>query len=236
MDDLLTQFLQESDPATVNDCATRLSSRNNPADLPFLLAALRDPLEARRQGAAYALGLSQDERSPVVPLIHVLLDPNESIRVRAEAAEALGRLGQRRAIKPLIRCTRHPSPELRFWSVFALGQITCFRRKQLTRAGIRALEARLNDLQLPDSHGYWPIRYEALSMLNGLSPKWSQLFQSELNRVLADPITHASLWQWAAHHTSPDEMDYAARTITAAGLDPVTHGHSPTATSTPPPN
>jgi hypothetical protein len=194
-------------------------------NLASLLTALQDPSETTRQSAVQALGYWPQERSVVLPLIHVLLDPKESIRVRAEAADSLRKLGPRRAIKPLIRCTRHPSPELRFWSVFALGHITSFRRKQLTRAGIRALEARLNDLQLPDTKGYWPIRYQALSMLNQKSPKWTQLFQSELNRVLADPITHASLWQWAAHHIPPDEMAYAAREITAAGLEPLTYGY-----------
>lgn len=200
MDELLRRFLEECDEGKIVDCALPLSGRNDPEDLPFLLRALEDRVEARRLGAIYALGDRRDGTSAVVPLMKVLLNVNESIWVRSAAAEALGTLGQRRAIKPLIRGSRDASPEIRFWCVFALGQITCFRRKQLTRAGMRALEARLKDMEEPVTKGYWPIRLEALAMLRDNSPNWSEGFQAERDRVLADPLSPASLLRWADHY------------------------------------
>jgi hypothetical protein len=226
MDDPLEQFLWETDPIELMECAKRLSSRDNPDDVPMLLDALSDGVEARRWGAVYVLGFARREPRAVIPLMNVLLDRTETVWVRSEAAEALGSLGHQRAIKALIRCSPDPSPDVRFWCVFALGQITAFRRKKLTRAGIRALESRLSDTALPNDKGWWPIRFEALAMLNGKSTKCSQIFSEEMARVLDDPIAHADLWPWAAFYA--DDNTEAIKKIAAAGLDPQVLGrHSP---------
>jgi HEAT repeat protein len=222
MDELLEQFLRETDPTELIECTMRLSGRENPDDVPFLIDALQDKVESRRWGAAYALGFARRDRRAVIPLINVLLDRNETARVRAEAAECLGYLGYQRAIKALIRCSRDLSPEVRFWCVFGLGQITSFRRKKLTRAGVRALESRLLDTALPDGKGWWPIRFEALAMLEGKSATGSRMFRAEMARVLDDPIAHADLWPWAEFYA--EDIGEAIRKITSAGFDPSTLG------------
>lgn len=152
MDELLQNFLEEPNPGKVMDFAVSLSHRDHADDVPVLIGALKDKEEIRRLGAAYALGFSRREPRAVIPLMNVLLDRTETVRVRSQAAECLGCLGHRKAIKSLIRCSREPSPDLRFWCVFALGQIS--RRKKLTRAGIRALELRLSDQAFPEERGW----------------------------------------------------------------------------------
>lgn len=223
MDELLDRFLRGTDEAEVEECGRDLAVRNDAADVPWLLAALRDPLEARRLGAVYALGFSRRDRRAVVPLMNVLLDRTETAAVRGQAAECLGMLGQRRAIKALIRCSRDPSPDVRFWCVFGLGQITALRRKKLTHAGIRALEARLGDMAVPQATlGYWPIHFEALAMLGGLSARHAGALQQQLQHVLSDPVSAPQLWRWADFYAS--DTREAALKIAAAGYDPATFG------------
>jgi HEAT repeat protein len=226
MDELLQNFLEETDPGKVMDFAVSLSCRDHADDVPVLIEALKDKEEIRRLGAVYALGYSRREPRVVIPLMNVLLDPAETVRIRSQAAEFLGRLQHRRAIKALIRCSRDSSSDLRFWCVFALGQITAVRRKRLTRAGIRALEVRVLDYGWPEEGGWWPIRFEALAMLDRKSPEYSRIYREELTRVLADPIANAELWPWASTYATAEEMNGAIEMIAAAGLDPVTLGQS----------
>lgn len=221
MDELLEQFVRATDPNNVYDCAIRLSAREDAADLPILLAALHDPMEARRWGAVYALG-NRGEKTAVVPIMNILLDKSETTWVRGQAAECLGILQKSRAIKTLIRCSRDPSPDVRFWCVFALGQITAFQRKKLSRAGVRALEARLDDDAVPEAPGWWPVRYEALAMLAEQSAKHSALLRHELERVLNDPVKEAKLWPWARFYA--EDLDEAVKKISEANLDPATLG------------
>jgi HEAT repeat protein len=123
MSDLLNKLLQASDWTDIVDAARALSARDNPSDVPQLIAALKDPLEQRRWGAVYALGFSRQDRRAVVPLVEVLLDKRETPRVRAQAAECLGMIGRRKALKPVIECSTDDSAEVRFWCVFALGAV-----------------------------------------------------------------------------------------------------------------
>jgi HEAT repeat protein len=226
MDELLQNFLEETDPGKVMDFAVSLSCRDHADDVPVLIEALKDKEEIRRLGAAYALSSLRQEPRAVTPLMNVLLDRAETVRVRSQAAESLGCLQHQKAIKALIICSRDPSPDLRFWCVFALGQITAFKRKKLTRAGIRALEVCVLDYGWPEERGLWPIRFEALAMLDRKSPEYSRIYRQELARVLADPIANAELWPWASTYATAEEMDGSIEKISAAGLDPVTLGQS----------
>jgi hypothetical protein len=227
MDELLTRFLEETDPIEVQTCGVQLSSRDNPDDVYALLSALKDGMEARRWGAVYALGFARTEPRAVVPLMNVLLDRTETAWVRSEAAECLGYLGYSRSLKALIRCSRDPSPDVRFWCVFGLGQFGSLGRKNLKRGGLRALEQRLTDWAWPQEKGWWPVRYEALAMLNERSSRWTKMFREEIEPVLADPAGHAHLWPWAscyAHDVSDQAEKQAIVKIIAAGLDPRTLG------------
>jgi hypothetical protein len=128
MNDLLTKFSQAADWSGIMDLARELSVRDDPADVPGLQTALGDPLEARRYAAAYALGFSRRDKRAISPLIRVLENREETPRVRAQAAECLGMLGKRKAIRALIECSTDESAEVRFWCVFAMGQYWWRRR------------------------------------------------------------------------------------------------------------
>lgn len=85
----------------------------DPASVQLLLAALDSEDRHTRRIAARALGKIGDDSS-VMPLIEVLLSPQEDPAVRAVAAWALGAMHAGDAVQPLYccltsadRCVRH---------------------------------------------------------------------------------------------------------------------------------
>lgn len=76
----------------------------------------------KRVAAAHALGLIGDKRA-LDPLSYVLLDDNEPSVLRGEIAESLANLGDSDATLSLIQSLRDKSPEVKFWSAYALGEI-----------------------------------------------------------------------------------------------------------------
>jgi HEAT repeat protein len=89
--------------------------------LAALVDVLRQDSDAQmREAAAYSLW-PLDDQGAVEPLLATVADADEAPGVRAQAAETLGYLGDRRAVPPLIAALADPAPEVRFWSAFALG-------------------------------------------------------------------------------------------------------------------
>ncbi len=164
MSDWLDKLFDAADWQEVVDPAREISVANDPADVPRLLTALHDPLEARRWGAVYALGFNRRDGRIVRPLIRVLLDGEETPRVRSQAAECLGYLAKRKAIKPLIQCSADESVDVRFWCVFALGHYLS-RWNRVPLAVVRALEARLDDDAAPKYGHWWPVGEEVRAAL-----------------------------------------------------------------------
>ena len=112
--------------------------------------------EQGRAAAAYVLGFSGDSAFADV-LARRLADPNESVVVRAHAAEALGHLLQYQPVLAEIRTAIVTSltdaePEVRFWSAFAVGALT-----------LQESRPRLERLLADESfiEGWWTVRQEA---------------------------------------------------------------------------
>jgi hypothetical protein len=209
MTDLLEEFFQASDFPGMMDLARALSARDDPADVPGLQKALSDPLEARRYAAVYAMGFSRRDGRAVSPLIRVLENRQETPQIRAQAAECLGMVGKRKAIRALIQCSTDESAEVRFWCVFAMGQYSWGHRgRKRPLSVVSALEARLSDGERPDDRGnYWAAGLEALAMLRGAGARHTatRLFRETMQSVLRDPLNHRERWQWAASYWNPSE-------------------------------
>ncbi|MBZ4421837.1 HEAT repeat domain-containing protein [Myxococcus sp. RHSTA-1-4] len=82
-----------------------------------------------RQAILYALSWQDDVRA-WWPLVKVLADVNEAPAVRGQAAEGIGylfarkrknRLGYTVAMEVLLWALGDPSPEVRYYAIFALG-------------------------------------------------------------------------------------------------------------------
>lgn len=97
-----------------------LGSRSAVKDLKSRL--IKDEDAGVRLCVANALGEIRDT-STINLLINRLMDTSENAQVRGQVAEALGNLGDKRAIDPLITMLEDASDEVRFWSVYALGQL-----------------------------------------------------------------------------------------------------------------
>ncbi len=77
---------------------------------------------ANRIAAAWALGTMHAKRAAAL-LVRVATSPREAVEVRAEAAEALGYLGNRLAVEPLIGLLSDPAGDVRANAAFALGNL-----------------------------------------------------------------------------------------------------------------
>jgi len=103
---------------------------------PFLLAALNDPQPYVRMRAAELLGKYAQTKAGFAAAVRrlsaLLDDSQEPIWVRCAAAEALAAFGSEAqdALPALLRALRHPDPDLRAYSVWALESVGCDNRAQ----------------------------------------------------------------------------------------------------------
>mgnify|MGYP001031789260 CR=1 FL=1 len=153
----LVRKLSARDPAQCWEAATALAQVDDPRTLRRVERLLegRGPDEGRA-AAAYVLGFS-GSNDVSGALVRRLADTEESVVVRAHAAEALGHLLQHEPVLAEVRTTivsslRDPEPEVRFWSAFAAGVLELQEsRPQLDRlTGDRA-----------EIEGWWTIAEEA---------------------------------------------------------------------------
>ncbi|MCY0994196.1 HEAT repeat domain-containing protein [Nannocystis sp. ILAH1] len=89
---------------------------------PLVQCLESDPDSYVRMYAAHALGVLADERA-FEALRAALHRSDEAPHVRGMAAESLACLFDRRAIDELLLVLDDPSAEVRYWAVFALGQL-----------------------------------------------------------------------------------------------------------------
>jgi thioredoxin-like negative regulator of GroEL len=114
-----------------------------------------------RAKAAWALGFHASGKEAAPSLMRVLGDPNEDTDVRCHAAEALGHLAPEEhseVLAGLLHALADRSPEVRFWSAFALGNLGDER-------AIPALR-RVADSDTESVEGWWSIRKEALDSID----------------------------------------------------------------------
>ncbi len=87
-----------------------------------ILAELRDTNKERRRTAVMKLGMLGGEEA-VRTLIMVIGNRHEDLIVRGRAALMLGKLGDTRAVEPLIRALDTPGFQITLNAVEALGKL-----------------------------------------------------------------------------------------------------------------
>ncbi|MBZ0111740.1 MAG: HEAT repeat domain-containing protein [Thermoanaerobaculia bacterium] len=112
-----------------------------------------------RKAAAFALG-SLEDNSAVRLLIKILASEEEDAGLRAQVAEALGYLRNSMALYTLMAAAVEAPPEVRFWSVFALGTLGDERARPLLE--------RISRTDHVEVEGWWPVSQEAISALEEL--------------------------------------------------------------------
>lgn len=83
-----------------------------------------------RCGAINTIGFMFNKRA-ALRLRRMLKNKTEPDEVRASAAEALANIGDRKSLPLLLASTYDPSPVIRFWACYGLGQMP--DRKSLPR-------------------------------------------------------------------------------------------------------
>lgn len=118
---LAATFSAASAQIVIWECAKALCKLGEGNEL-FRSTAAAGPSRARRLAATWALGGLGDGASAMI-LFDLVESEVEAPELRAQAAEALGYIGDRDAVEPLMRTATDPSAEVRFWSVIALGKL-----------------------------------------------------------------------------------------------------------------
>lgn len=168
--------LGAQEPELRAQAAISLGELQSKEGIPFLLTCmLNDPDIEVRTSATYGLGLFFEDRTEPAQeqvtqtLISVLSNERESPKVRGQAAEALANRGDHQALFPLQTALDDASVEVRFWAVFALGQLG-------DPYALTALErvAATDQAVLP---GWWSISKEARDAIQQIQER-----QSDENR------------------------------------------------------
>ncbi len=76
----------------------------------------------KRAAAAWALGCLRAEEA-LEMLLNALSDEREDVEIKENAAEALGVIGDKRAVNQLIMALKDSNPGVRFSASYALGQV-----------------------------------------------------------------------------------------------------------------
>ena len=124
----LARKLFSRDEAKRNRAAAALIATKDPRTTRRLERLLEGRgSDEGRAAAAHVLGFG-GEAGVAGALVRRLADPEESVTVRAHAAEALGHLLQHEPVLAQTRttigtCLLDPEPELRFWCAFAAGSL-----------------------------------------------------------------------------------------------------------------
>lgn len=130
----LTDALKEEDPEIRYWAADALGKIGSVSAVPALIAALRDPFDAVRMSACVALGdLKAREALPdLLDLVngktpsgkgYSLFIPQDLGAVQWMAARALGRIGDSRAVEPLMKALGKSGGDLGVYIAGALGDL-----------------------------------------------------------------------------------------------------------------
>jgi HEAT repeat protein len=156
----LLDAVADADAVVRWEAAKALTALGDKRAVPPLIALMQGTGESgQRTAAAYVLGWLYDARA-VVPLVHVLRNTQEAPELRGQAAEALAYIGNRRAVPALLVALEDPSPEVRLWSAFALGEL----RDQRAVSPLERLAAT-DTAPVP---GWWTVGEEAREALKRL--------------------------------------------------------------------
>lgn len=120
LDEYTTTLRKDFDADEREEAAEKLGKLGDPAAIPVLRAATRDPDDKVREAAAEALGLLADPASGT-DLVALLRDPEK--KVRREAVKALGLIGDPQRVGDLLPMLGDRSSDIREETAEALGRI-----------------------------------------------------------------------------------------------------------------
>lgn len=141
-----------------------------------LLADLRDFNKERRRKAVYKLGMVGGDTA-LRALMNAVADSNEDLIVRGRAAQMLGKLGDKRAVDPLIDALQARGYQTPLYAAEALGRI----------GDKRAIEPLM---AVADSHDNARTRQtaqDALTRLGHVHPAKQSTEATELSEPVGEP-------------------------------------------------
>ncbi len=165
----LIMALDSSATNVVREAARSLGLiRSKKALQPLIAVLQRSEDPDRQEAAAYGLGILGDRRA-LETLTRTLGNPEGCPRVRGCCAEALATLGDPTASFALLATLDDPAVEVRFWSVYALGQL----KEQRAIPRLERL-ARTDPAELPGWGTVSAEAAESLALIRSGSGGWTE--------------------------------------------------------------
>ena len=118
--DELLKTLSDEESEDIWEAAKALADMRTHEVTPGLIRVLQEGTPDQQSAAAYVMGWQEDPAS-IGPLRAVAVDKDVDPDVRGHAIEALGMMEVTDALQDLIALLADDSPEVRYWSCFALG-------------------------------------------------------------------------------------------------------------------
>ena len=119
---MILRNLSSNDKEKRRIAAEDLGKLGDPRTIaPLIEASGRGGGERAKRAAIRAL--ARIGKPAIRPLINTMLSSGESIFRRASAAEALGLIGSRRALKPLLRAMKDSSIDVRLHALVSLSRL-----------------------------------------------------------------------------------------------------------------
>jgi HEAT repeat protein len=154
---LLLPLLQEEDPLVRRSAVDALAFFDTPSVRKALHKALHDSDPSVRRNAIDAVARLGDPQ--VVEALVLSLDAKNDFWVRYSAAEALGVVGDHRAIPPLLEAVQDPQPLLRRVAVHSLGLL---RDSRAIPALVRSLEDQDPQVRMYAADGLGRLGHEGV--------------------------------------------------------------------------
>jgi HEAT repeat protein len=119
---LLDLFKKEKNKSLLWEIGKTFIEINNKDTIDFLMKILKNDSNAnRRLVSAYVLGFLKSKESTSV-LIEILHNKNEKRKIRGQAAESLGNIGNKTVIPELIKALKY-CPTIKYWVIYSLGEL-----------------------------------------------------------------------------------------------------------------
>ncbi|MFA7257670.1 MAG: HEAT repeat domain-containing protein, partial [Kiritimatiellales bacterium] len=145
----LIEALKSPEAFAREEAAMELGRMGNRQAIPALVKALEDKEYPVRRNAIYALGWMQAQEA--VPALLALAEKTQDIRVKRRVAEALGLIGDVRAVDFLVQALKNPDRFVRQNVIISLGWLGSM---QAIGALVKILEAPLDEIGMVNAPTY----------------------------------------------------------------------------------
>ena len=193
-------FVKTGETAALVEYLKVVPSKAIARELTIFRKVLRAGTPEEQTDAVDAIAYSDHPRVRRA-LINLLENTTAPLEVRDRAAEMLHLQSGRATAEACVRALKDPTPSIRFWAAYSLGQIA-YWRGELRQAAAAALQHVLDDKAI--APGWWSVGREAQAIIVGLRDIAGERerLQETIRIIQNDPNASTEEKKWAEHYAA----------------------------------